>query len=108
MCQGTRGGDRLFLGRSGGPLVPGVVGKLLTRLKVRTGLDSRVTPHTIRHTWARERALAGTDTLIISRLMGHTSLQTTSLYLGQPVPASACCHCTKRRQWGVDSVKPNW
>lgn len=98
MCQGARGEDRFFLGRSGGPLVPGVVGKLLERLEKRTGIAAH--PHTLRHTWARQRALAGTDTLVISRLMGHTSLQTTALYLGQFASADA------RQQVGslVDSL----
>jgi integrase/recombinase XerD len=75
--------NHFFLGRNGAPLRPGIIGKMLTRLKVRSGLAVHLTPHTLRHSWARARAEAGTDVLVISRLLGHTSLQTTSLYLGQ-------------------------
>jgi integrase len=76
------GADTFFLNRYGRPMQPITVQRLMERLKERTGVDARTTPHTWRHTWARSRATAGTDVLVISRLMGHTSVQATGLYLG--------------------------
>jgi site-specific recombinase XerD len=75
--------DCLFVGRTGTALEVVALERLMARLKRRTGVDARVNPHSWRHTWARSRAVAGTDTLVISRLMGHSALQTTALYLGQ-------------------------
>jgi integrase/recombinase XerD len=75
--------DTFFLNRYGRAMAPITVERLLERLKARTGLEVRCNPHAWRHTWARSRAVEGTDVLVISRLMGHTSTATTSLYLGQ-------------------------
>jgi site-specific recombinase XerD len=72
-----------FVGRAGTAMEVATLERLMGRLKQRTCLDARTNPHSFRHTWARGRAVEGTDTLVISRLMGHTSVQTTSLYLGQ-------------------------
>jgi site-specific recombinase XerD len=75
--------DHFFIGRTGKALEVVTLERLMQRLQRRTGLDARTNPHSWRHTWARGRAVEGTDMLVISRLMGHTSVQTTSLYLGQ-------------------------
>jgi site-specific recombinase XerD len=75
--------DCFFVGRTGKALEVVALERLMASLKRRTGLDARTNPHSWRHTWARGRAVEGTDMLVISRLMGHTSVQTTSLYLGQ-------------------------
>jgi site-specific recombinase XerD len=75
--------ENLFVNRMGEAMQVIVLERLLERLKRRAGVDARVNPHSWRHTWARGRAMEGTDALVISRLMGHSALSTTQLYLGQ-------------------------
>lgn len=46
----------------------------------RAGLPGRVTPHTLRHTFAAWLAQAGVDLLSIRDLLGHTDTATTLIY----------------------------
>jgi site-specific recombinase XerD len=47
----------------------------------KAGIKKRVTPHTLRHSYATGLLEAGVDILTISRLLGHASFQTTMVYL---------------------------
>jgi site-specific recombinase XerD len=77
---GLRNGP-LFCTLDGGPLYPQYVRLLLGRLADRAGIDKRVHPHGLRHTFADELRAAGVDVVVISKLLGHSSIAVTSRYL---------------------------
>jgi len=52
----------------------------------RAGIPKRVTPHTFRHTFASHLLLANYDLQTIQKLLGHSDIKTTMIYL-QTVPS---------------------
>ena len=58
--------------------------RLVTALKEAAemqGITQRVNPHALRHSYATGLLMEGVDVRVIQEQMGHTSLETTSLYL---------------------------
>lgn len=70
----------LFLNRDGGRLTPRSIDRNFKRYLLQSGLAAHVTPHTIRHTIATHWLEAGMDLKTIQVLLGHQSLETTTIY----------------------------
>jgi site-specific recombinase XerD len=85
---GLRNGP-LFCTLDGGPLHPQYVRNLVKRLGAHAGIDKRVHPHGLRHTFADELRQAGTDVVTISKLLGHSSIAVTARYLDHLSNAAA-------------------
>lgn len=77
---GLRNGP-LFCTLDGKPLSGQYVRAMLNRMAARAGVDKRVHPHGLRHTFANELRAAGVDVVTISKLLGHSSIAVTSRYL---------------------------
>ncbi len=78
----TRGIERglLFPGRDGGPMTARNAHKVIAAAARRAGIVKRVSPHTLRHSFATHLREAGTDLRLIQELLGHASIQTTEIY----------------------------
>jgi integrase/recombinase XerD len=70
----------VFLNRRGGRLSRISVWSLLRRAAENAGLGGRVSPHTLRHSYATHLLEGGCDLRIVQELLGHADLATTEIY----------------------------
>jgi integrase/recombinase XerD len=75
----ARGGP-LFLGQRGRRLARQQAWAAVKRAAASAGLGSRVSPHTLRHSFATHLLEGGADLRIVQELLGHASISTTQLY----------------------------
>jgi integrase/recombinase XerD len=78
-----RSNDNLFLSHTGKPLTVEAVERVVKIAGERAGInrDIRISPHTIRHTYAQLMLQNGIDVYSLSRLLGHEDISITKRYL---------------------------
>jgi integrase/recombinase XerC len=72
--------DALFLNYKGGRLTTRSLRRLLKEHLMRAGLDTSITPHGLRHSYATHLLDSGADLRGIQELLGHANLSTTERY----------------------------
>jgi integrase/recombinase XerC len=72
--------DAIFLNRFGKRLTTRSVGRMLEKYVKAHGLDPKISPHSLRHTFATHMLDGGADLRSVQELLGHKSLTTTQIY----------------------------
>ena len=70
----------LFLNNRGDRLGPRGVQRRLTRIAAEAGLDGRLHPHMLRHSFASHMLESSGDLRAVQELLGHANLSTTQIY----------------------------
>ena len=70
----------LFVSRGGRALTREMLWVLVKKYVRRAGLNPRVSPHTLRHSFATHLLAGGADLRAVQELLGHASIRTTQHY----------------------------
>ncbi|MEM9588114.1 MAG: site-specific tyrosine recombinase XerD [Planctomycetota bacterium] len=72
--------DELFLSRTGNPLDRIQLWRLVKFYARRVGIDPKISPHSLRHSFATHLLAGGADLRQVQEMLGHASIQTTQIY----------------------------
>ena len=75
-----RTGSVLFLSNRGGGLTTHRVWEIVRDAAKRAGLETRVYPHLVRHSFATHLLSNGADLRVIQEMLGHADISTTEIY----------------------------
>ncbi|MCD1295831.1 integrase [Methanocella sp. CWC-04] len=73
-CTKMEGEEKLF------DLTPRTIQRDIKSLAARAGINKKITPHKLRHSFATHMLQNGGNVVAIQKLLGHTSLNTTQIY----------------------------
>lgn len=72
--------DFVFLSARGNPMSSDAIRSMFNKTLEMAGLDSELTPHSVRHTFATDLLTGGADLRSVQEMLGHSDLGTTQVY----------------------------
>lgn len=72
--------EYLFINKNGDQLSARYIRKMINDVVRICEIDYHISPHTLRHTFATDMLNAGADLMSVKELLGHSTLNTTSIY----------------------------
>lgn len=72
--------EYLFTSKSGKTLTTRTIEEIVKKYSIKNNVKSKVTPHTLRHTYATDLLNNNADIRSVGELLGHESLSTTQIY----------------------------
>ena len=72
--------DYLLINKSGNKLSERYIRKMIDNVVTKCEIEYHISPHTLRHTFATDMLNAGADLVSVKELLGHSNLNTTSIY----------------------------
>ncbi|MHB0756333.1 site-specific tyrosine recombinase XerD [Polaribacter sp. M15] len=73
--------DTLFLNRRGKGLTRQMIFTILKNVATKINLNKKISPHTLRHSFATHLLKNGADLRAIQQMLGHESITTTEVYV---------------------------
>ena len=80
MMVGKREQDALFVTRTGRGLSRIMVWQLVKRYAARIGCRQKISPHTLRHSFATHMLAGGAEIRALQEMLGHANIRTTQVY----------------------------
>ncbi len=77
---GLRVEKKLFVNFRGGPLTRQGLYKIIQKHAKAAGLEGKMSPHTLRHTFATHLLTGGCDLRSVQEMLGHADISTTQMY----------------------------
>lgn len=76
----TQKSNYLVVNKSGNPLTPRYVQLMIKKYGNESGIEKKITPHILHHSYATHLFEQGVNIKIIQQLLGHSNLSTTQIY----------------------------